>query len=210
MGFSTLIDILGSVMIGGMLLLILLRLNDSAVANSFYYNGDLMIQENLVEVISLLEFDLRKIGYCADWSALPNPTKAILAVDTNSITYLTDVPTNLKPNGDGIVDTLTYFLGPASELASTPNPNDRILYRRVNSGANVGSNLGVTKFEFIFYNTFGAVIPFPITVPGEIQSMQIDLALEDIYVKDLSTKDPKYREVFWRQIRLAARNLGNR
>lgn len=205
MGYSTLIDILGSIMIGGILLMILLRLNDAAVANSFQYNADLIIQKNLVEVVTLLEFDLRKIGYCADWKALPNPAKAIIAVDSNSISYLTDVPTVAHPNGDGIVDTLTYFLGPASELASTPNPRDRMLYRRENNGANLGSNLGVTQFKFQFYDTFGAVIPFPITVPGEIQSMQIDLALEDV-----AAYDEQYRRVFWRQIRLAARNLGNR
>lgn len=210
MGYSTLIDILGSIIIGGMLLLILLRLNDTAVANTLYFNGDLIIQKNLVEVVSLLEFDLRKIGYCADWTSLPNPSKAILAVDTNSISYLTDVPTLAEPNGDGVVDTLTYFLGPASELISTPNPHDRMLYRRVNSGPNVGANLGVTKFEFQFYNTFGAVIPFPIAVPGEIQSMQIDLAIEDVYLQDFANNNGQYREIFWRQIRLAARNLGNR
>ena len=205
MGFSTLIDILGSTLIGGMLLLILLRLNDSAVANSFYYSGELIIQKNLVEVVKLLEFDLRKIGYCADWTALPNPAKSIIAVDTNSITYLTDLPTTTKPNGDGIVDTLRYYLGPTSELLSTANPNDRMLYRKVNSNSPLGANLGVTKFEFKFYNTFGNEIPFPITIPGEIQSMQIDLAIEDV-----AAYDNQYRRVFWRQIRLAARNLGNR
>ncbi len=205
MGFSTLLDILGSTMIGGMLLLILLRLNDSAVANSFQYNGELIIQKNLVEVVKLLEFDLRKIGYCTDWTALPDPSKSILAVDTNSITYLTDLPSIANPNGDGIVDTLRYYLGPASELTGTPNPNDRMLYRQVNSESPLGANLGVTKFDFKFYDTFGNEIPFPITVPGEIQSMQIDLAIEDI-----SAYDNEYRRVFWRQIRLAARNLGNR
>jgi len=205
MGFSTLLDILGSTIIGGMLLLILLRLNDSAVANSFQYNGELIIQKNLVEVVKLLEFDLRKIGYCADWAALPDPSKAIIAVDTNSITYQTDLPSSANPNGDGVVDTLTYYLGPADELLGTPNPNDRMLYRIVNNSPPLGSNLGVTKFDFKFFDTFGNEIPFPITVPGEIQSMQIDIAIEDI-----AAYDNEYRRVFWRQIRLAARNLGNR
>ena len=205
MGFSTIIDIIGSSMIGGLLLLILLRLNDTAVANSYHYNGELIIQKNLVEVVKLLEFDLRKIGYCSDWEALPDPAQSILAVDSNSITYLTDLPTTTQPNGDGIVDTLSYYLGDASELSGTPNPNDRMLYRKVNSETPLGANLGVTKFDFIFYDTFGSEISFPITEPGEIQSMQIDFAIEDVYAFD-----NEYRRVFWRQIRLAARNLGNR
>jgi hypothetical protein len=205
MGYSTLIDILGSIMIGGILLMILLRLNDASVANSFQYNADLIIQKNLVEVVTLLEFDLRKIGYSADWQALPDPTKAIISVDSNSISYLTDISTESHPYGDGIVDTLSYFLGPASELAETPNPRDRMLYRRENGGQNLASNLGITEFKFQFYDTFGNLISFPITMPGQIQSMQIDLALEDV-----AAYDEQYRRVFWRQIRLAARNLGNR
>lgn len=205
MGFSTLLDILGSTMIGGMLLLILLRLNDSAVANSFQYNGELIIQKNLVEVVKLLEFDMRKIGYCSDWKALPDPAKSIISVGVNSITYLTDLPTSTQPNGDGIVDTLSYYLGDAADLSMTPNPNDRMLYRVVNNATPRGSNLGVTKFDFTFFDTFGDEIPFPISEPGEIQSMQIDLAVEDLFAYD-----NEYRQVFWRQIRLAARNLGNR
>jgi hypothetical protein len=205
MGYSTLIDILGSIMIGGILLMILLRLNDASVANSFQYNADLIIQKNLVEVVTLLEFDLRKIGYSANWQALPDPTKAIISVDSNSISYLTDISTESHPYGDGIVDTLSYFLGPASELAETPNPRDRMLYRRENGGQNLASNLGITEFKFQFYDTFGNLISFPITMPGQIQSMQIDLALEDV-----AAYDEQYRRVFWRQIRLAARNLGNR
>ena len=63
MGFSTLIDILGSTIIGGMLLMILLRLNDASVQNTYVYGGDLMVQQNLVEVVRLLEHDFRKIGF---------------------------------------------------------------------------------------------------------------------------------------------------
>ncbi len=205
MGYSTILDILGSILIGGMLLLILFRLNDAAVSNSFQYNGELIIQKNLVEVVKLLEFDLRKIGYSANWTSIPNPASSILAVDTSKITYLTDLPTSANPYGDGIVDTLSYFLGPASDLASTPNPNDRILYRQVNSEPLFGSNLGVTQFEFTFFDVFGNKLDFPILVPGEIQSMQIDISVEDV-----AAYDEQYRRVFWRQIRLAARNLSNR
>ncbi len=126
MGFSTLIDILGSIVIGGMLLMILLRLNDSAVANSFQYNGEMIVQKNLVEIVELLEHDFRKIGYCRNWQAIPDPSKSIVRADSTSITFLTD------EDSDGIVDTMTYFLGSAVELAGTANPRDRMLYRKTN------------------------------------------------------------------------------
>jgi len=199
MGFSTLIDIFGSTVIGGMLLLILLRLNDSAVENTYMYGGELTVQENLVAVVALLEYDFRKIAYCNDWQQIPIPTQAILTADTNSIQFLTDVDDN------GVVDTMSYYLGPASELSMTSNPNDRLLYRVINSETPDGANLGVTQFDMVFFNALGDTINFPITVPDEIYTMQINITVEDI-----AGYDNQYSSSFWRQIRLAARNLRNR
>ncbi|VAX27864.1 hypothetical protein MNBD_IGNAVI01-1959 [hydrothermal vent metagenome] len=199
MGFSSLIDILGSIVVGGMLLLILFRINDTAVANSFQYNGEAIAQKNLVEVVTLLEYDFRKIGYCKDWLAMPDPSKAIISADSTSITFLTD------ENSDGVVDTMSYYLGSVEELSHTANPRDRMLYRKVNHQIPLSANLGVTKFNLTYYDPFGKQIPFPILVPGEIHTLQIDIVLEDV-----AAYDQKYNKVFWRQIRLAARNLGNR
>lgn len=199
MGFSTIIDVMGSIVIGGILLMILLRLNDAAVQNSFQYNGEVITQRNLVEVVKLIEFDFRKIGFCKDWNNFPDPTKALLVADSTSIIFLSDV------DSDKDMDTVKYILGPTSELTDTPNPNDRILYRIINNGPRMGSNLGVTEFRITYFDPFGAVIPFPILYPSEIYTMQIDLTVEDV-----AAYDQEYNRVFWRQIRLAARNLENR
>ncbi|PKL87879.1 MAG: hypothetical protein CVV23_13025 [Ignavibacteriae bacterium HGW-Ignavibacteriae-2] len=199
MGFSTLIDILGSTIIGGILFMILLRMNDAAVQNTYNNGGEYIIQQNLVEVVQLLEYDFRKIGYCKVWSRIPNPSKAIILADSTSIKFLTDLDNN------GYVDTLHYYLGPSSELSATPNPNDRLLYRVVNSESAIGANLGVTQFRLTYFNALGNTINFPITVPGEIHTMQIDLKVENT-----SGYNREYSGAFWRQIRLAARNLMNR
>lgn len=199
MGFSTLIDILGSVIVGGMLLLILFRLNDAATENTYNYGGELIVQQNLVEVVQLLEYDFRKIGYCKDWEQIPDPSKSIIMADSNAISFLTDY------NSDGIVDTMHYYLGPDSSLTSTPNPNDRILYRIVNNNPEAGANLGVTEFNLLYYDALGNPISFPISVPGQIYIMQINIKVESTVAYD-----EKYSSVFWRQIRMAARNLNNR
>ena len=202
MGFSTLIDILGSTVVGGLLLLILLRLNDASVENTFTYGGELTVQENLKEVVELLEYDFRKIGYCANWQKIPDPSKAIIAADSHSIAFQTDV------DSDGDVDTMRYFTGPTSELTATPNPNDRLLYRVVNGATPRGSNLGITQFDMLYFNALGDTIAFPISVPGEIYTMQINITVENTAAYgDNYSKD---RSAFWRQIRLAARNLRNR
>ncbi|KAF0210567.1 MAG: hypothetical protein FD178_3609, partial [Ignavibacteria bacterium] len=71
MGFSTLIDILGSTIVGGMLLMILFRLNEAATQNTYNYGADLIVQQSLVEVVQLLEYDFKKVGYCRDWTKIP-------------------------------------------------------------------------------------------------------------------------------------------
>ena len=206
MGYSTLIDIIGSSIIGGLLLLILLRMNNTAVQNNYQYSGERIVQQNIVEVVSLLEYDFKKIGYCRDWTQIPDPALAIIHADSTSITFLTDIVTNAYPYGDGVVDTLRYYLGPTSELTSTPNPNDRILYRVVNHNAALGSSLGVTQFKLKYFDATGAVIDeMPEHPPFGIASIQIDVAVENpvAYGNDYSYE----RRAVWRQIRLASRNF---
>lgn len=199
MGFSSLIDIVGSSIIGGMLLLMLFNINDSATENSYTYMSELTVQEALVEVVALIEFDFRKIGYCNDWTKIPDPTRAILAAGANSISFITDTDNN------GIVDTLSYYLGATSELTQTPNPRDRYLYRVINSEAAIGANLGITQFDLEYFDALGNPINLPITQPSEIFTMRISVTVENI-----AAYDENYSNAFWRQIRLAARNLRNR
>lgn len=125
---------------------------------------------------------------------------AILAADSTSISFLSDVAPE-----DGTVDTVHYFLGPKSELSATPNPRDRMLYRVINSNPARGSNLGIVEFSLTYFNALGDTIPFPIQVPGEIYTMQIDVKVENT-----AAYNEQYSNAFWRQIRLAARNIRNR
>jgi len=199
MGFSTLLDILGSTIVGGMLLMILLRLNNAAVQNTYVYGGDLITQQDLVAVVDLIEYDFRKIGYCKDWKKIPDPSKSIIAATDSSITYLTD------DNNDGVVDTMHYYTGPVSELSQTPNPRDRLLYRVLNSEPAKSANMGITQFKMTYYDALGNKLNFPITVPSAIYTMQIDITVENS-----SAYAEQYSSAFWRQIRLAARNLKNR
>lgn len=200
MGFSTIIDIVGSSIIGGILMIILLQMRETNTQNTYKFGGEVTVQQNLVSVVDMIENDFRKIGYCSDFTQIPIPSKAILAADSTSITFLTDIePAN------GIVDTMHYYLGAASALSETPNPRDRMLYRLVNSEIPRTANLGVTYFRLTYFNALGNKINFPILVPGEIVTIQIDVKIENT-----AAYNQQYSSVFWRQIRLAARNIRNR
>ncbi len=199
MGIATIFDLVGSVIIGGILLITLFKVNDSATRNTYGFSGELVVQENLVTSVEVLEYDFRKIGYCEDPFAIPNTTRAILYADSTDITFLTDV------DFDGIPDTMRYYLGPPSELSGTPNPDDRMLYQEIN-GNRAGVNLGITLFKIKYFGALGGELSLPRTFPPTgIFSMQIDIRIENT-----SAYDEDYRYAFWRQIRLASRNLGNR
>lgn len=199
MGIASIFDLIGSVVIGGVLLITLIKINDSATRNTYGFTGELVVQENLVTSVEVLEYDFRKIGYCEDPFAIPNTKRAILYADSTDITYLTDV------NFDGIPDTMRYYLGPTSELSHTPNPDDRMLYQEIN-GNRAGVNLGITLFKIKYFGALGEELSLPRTFPPTgIFSMQIDIRIENT-----SAYDEEYRYAFWRQIRLASRNLENR
>lgn len=199
MGIASLFDIVGSTIIGGVLLLTLFRMNHTATQNTYNFSGELIVQENLVTTVEVLEYDLRKIGYCENPFNIPNPARAILYGDSSRIKYLTDI------DFDGNVDTVEYYLGPASELSGTPNPNDKMLYRLIN-GVPSAVNLGVTAFKIKYYGALGNELPLPRnTVPTGIMSMEVNVSVENT-----AAYNEEYRFAFWRQMRLSSRNLNNR
>ena len=199
MGFSTIIDILGSIIIGGILMSIAWRLSDAATEKTYNNSGELALQQNLATVAQIIERDFRKIGYCEDWNKLPDPTKAILFADSSSIKYLTDV------DYDGDLDSIYYYLGPTSELSATENPRDRVLYRVVNDETPMQSNLGVTRFYMVYYDALGDSISLPLSNYGLIASIEINVVVENV-----AAYNEKYSSAYWRQIRMVARNLKNR
>lgn len=213
MGAQVLLDIVGSVIIGGLLLMTLQRFNNENVANNYKYAGELVVQKNLVEIVKLIEYDFRKIGYSADYAHMPDRAKSILRADTSTIWFLTDLPTDTTSSyGDGVLDTVKYSLGATSELTSTPNPNDRKLYRQVNNSARTTANLGLTQFKLTYFDANDTKMTgMSATMPAlgyGIKEIMIDVAVENSSAYD---NDYSYQNrALWRQIRLSLRNYVTR
>jgi hypothetical protein len=129
----------------------------------------------------------------------PDPTRSIISADSSAIKFYIDI------NSDSTMDSIRYYLGPTSELAGTPNPRDRKLYRVVNNEVAKTSNVGVTQFYLTYFDADGDSLNLPIPDPRIINSFEINVQVENSYAYD-----NKYSSAFWRQIRLVARNLKNR
>ena len=60
---GSLLDIIASAMVGGMLLLIALSSTDRAMQTFHNFNADAIVQQNLARTSNVAEFDLRKMGF---------------------------------------------------------------------------------------------------------------------------------------------------
>lgn len=198
MGSNVLIDIVGSSVIGGFLLLMVLNLNGTVEKTVFTTGNELTVQENLVNLVTMIEHDFRLLGWCADQAKIADPTKAILSATPHSIKFVTDV------NSDGSLDTLTWTYDTAATVQVTANPRDRMLYRIVN-GISQPLYIGMTQFDFKFLDALSDSIPFPIANPKGIYEMQLSITLESP-----AAYDSAYSYAYWRQLRLTSRNLRNR
>jgi hypothetical protein len=204
MGSSTILDIIGSFISFGLLLIMALRLNASAGEYSAAYNANYVLQRNLIILVTMLEDDFKRIGYCKVSSNLPDPAYALVKTDSSTFAFLTD-----KDN-DGGLDQIEYKIGPTSELSATPNPRDRYLYRTVNGGSPDKWNLGVTLFKFKYYSwdserpltNYGSI------VPSSVGMMDLSVQLESPSPmrQEFMTDTTQY-QIFWRQIRLSSKNL---
>lgn len=204
MGFTSMIDIIGSMIIGGILMTIAWRLSDAATEKTYNNTGELIIQQDLLLIAQMVEFDFRKIGYINSWAPVMDPrtgeafqsNQAIVSADESSLKFYTDLLY------DGTLDSVRYYLGPTSECGGTPNPRDRILYRVENNEVPVASNLGVTQFRLTYYDVNNDTLPNPVVDPNRIQNIEINITVEDV-----AAYDEKYSNAFWKQIRLASRNM---
>ncbi|HEY9166916.1 MAG TPA: hypothetical protein VIS48_12235 [Candidatus Kryptonia bacterium] len=196
MGGSTLIDIVSSMLISGLLLLVALQMDEKAVQNTYNSQASLTVQQNLTSVVELLEYDFRKIGYCKTSDLIPAPRYCISYGDTSTIWFVYDV------NNSGSLDTIKYWLG--GTIPHSPNPDVRYFYRQVDGGTPAEANLGITQFTIKYYDTFGNSISTPFYAPNMVQVVTITIRVEPTAAYD-STYSTNY--AVWRQTRLVSRNL---
>ena len=145
MGSTT--DLIGSFVIGGLVIVIILSLNYNLSNTTFQRSQDLISQQASVELLNILENDLYKAGYRT--TATP-----VLLAESLSVAFLADLDDN------GTIDSVRYTVGDTTFFLTTTNPHDRPLYRRLNAGSQQNVASGLTEFYFAYRDTAGSVIPY--------------------------------------------------
>ncbi len=198
---AVILDLVGSAVLAGFVIMLGLRMNATMVNSRDSYSADVNVQQNLVSLVQSIEYDFRKMGYRVN-----DPTQVIIRADSNHITFQGDIDDN------GIMDTVEWYTG--GPETGTPNPNDIVLYRKVTPAPSSGSALltsvpGVTEFSLKYLTQEG----LPAISNGQIWIIETSLRLEspwkvlDREVLDQSYENWGYSAAFWRQTRLASRNL---
>lgn len=198
------LDLIGSMVIAGFVLVLGLNLNRNIVGSADSSTANLNVQESLVDIASSIECDFRKSGY-----GLFDPSGSITVAEPEHIRFRADIDRNLSTGLNGI-DSVDWYLGPYTHSFS--NDSIRILYRRVNGGTPVGAPLGVTKFQLRYLDQDGS----PVSTLSQIRMIETTLQVESPYkVQDPVTSDGQYGDMkyaisFWRQTRLSSRNISRR
>lgn len=140
---SSHLDIIGSVIIAGMIILNFAFFMGERTESQIESTNKITAQTDMSDVTSTLRFDLRKVGYGCD-------SNAVLRADANCLIFRSDL------ENDGKIDTIGYYFGAANTLIS--EKGESLLYRIVNGQKQRGQDIGLTDFQFRFFTSsnFGA------------------------------------------------------
>lgn len=145
-----LLDIFGSIIVGGLILLMILKFNLFASNANYYSDNELKLQQNVKTLAEILNYDLRKIGY-------KNSGTSMLVAQPKHIKFYADIDAP-GTTGHGVVDVVEFFLGDSTQTLGTTNPRDKILYRVVNNTDTIsGPSLGLVDLNFTYMNAKGVV-----------------------------------------------------
>jgi hypothetical protein len=168
-----------STFIGGMILLSFNRFSSDISRDTYVQTLDQIAYEQMDELARLIDYDFSRIGF-----GINDPSQAILIQAS-----ATDLRFNIDSNGDGVLETMRYFLGDSTTAAFTSNPRDRMLFRVVNSGTPQGVSSGLTQFTIRYFDAAGNET----ANLNLIRTFEVNLTMESEIIYE-----NQYPKMFWR------------
>ena len=170
-------DIIGSFIIGGIILIMSTKLSVVMSDNGQQTNVSLAAEQNCVTLSKMLESDLAKAGH-------RKQSNVMIVTDSTKIEFYGDI------DDDGTVDSVSYSSGPLTSSYISLNPRHRLMYRTWNTTTTT-MNLGVTKFNVIYYDSAGVKT----SQPNLVRSFKVKMDLESV----IPMSDTTYAVVHWEQ-----------
>ena len=164
---ALLLDLIGSSLIGGLLVLQLLNMSLFMQNASYKSDNELKLQQNAKTLAEIVNHDFRKIGYKYD-------NTAVLVAEQKKIKFIGDLEAPGE-TGSGIVDTVEYFVLDSTHATSTSNPRDIVLVRVLNNTDSIaGPSLGLVDIKFSYLDS----VYTPTAVISKIKYIKTELWVE--------------------------------
>jgi hypothetical protein len=139
------VALIASAAIGGLVLLSFGRFSNEVMRDTYIDTLDNAAYGTLDGASRLIDYDFSRIGLGVNDPSINVLTQA----------DLTDLRYVLDSNADGTLETMRYYLSTVAAASSTPNPNDRLLYRVVN-GVTQTVTGGVIDFQIKYFDGAGS------------------------------------------------------
>jgi hypothetical protein len=209
---QSMIDILGAMMIGSILLLMAMSSLDAGLQRFVNHNADAIVQNELAGLSEIIQEDLRKMGY-----GIPEAESGdiIQIAQANRLKFLSRV------NSDAVADTIEYLISALDTI--TFIDTSIVLYGitrtvTIASGSTNSGHVGTISIPTIFryLNQVGVEVVL-ITATRMVEVTLVSLN-PNIYLSDevFIASSPAermvelrklLRESYWRQTRVISKNL---
>ena len=192
-----LMDLMGSSLIAGILFLLIFKLNMYSSTANYYSDNELRLQQNVKTLAEVINYDLRKIGYKYDGTA-------VVTAESQRIQFYADLQAPGQA-GHGVVDFVEYYLGDSTQATGTINKRDKVLYRVINNTDTLGGpTLGLVDLKFSYLNRQGLVTTFL----DSIKYIKAEFWVEPYeFVSDFGTGQPDSSQFTYWELTINPRNI---
>lgn len=192
-----LLDLMGSSLIAGIVFLLIFKLNMYTSNANYYSDNELKLQQNVKTLAEVINYDLRKIGYKYDGTA-------VVTAEPNRIQFYADMD---APGsfGHGVMDFVEYYLGDSTEASGTLNQKDKVLYRVINHTDTLGGpTLGLVDLKFSYLDKHGIKTTFL----DSIKYVRAEFWVEPYeFVSDYGTGEPDSTQFTYWELTINPRNI---
>ena len=192
-----LLDLMGSSLIAGILFLLIFKLNMYTSNANYYSDNELKLQQNVKTLAEVMNYDIRKIGYKYDGTA-------VVTAEPNRIQFYADMD---APGsfGHGVMDFVEYYLGDSTEASGTLNQKDKVLYRVINHTDTLGGQtLGLVDLKFSYLDKHGLKTAFL----DSIKYVRAEFWVEPYeFVSDYGTGEPDSTQFTYWELTINPRNI---
>ncbi len=159
------LDIIGSVIIAGMIILNFAFFAGERQNSQIQSVNKITQQGDLTDVTMTLRHDLLKVGFGCD-------TLKVLSATSREFVFRSDL------ENDGTLDTIAYIFADGNDMQTLTTAEGGYLYRVVNGQNTRGADLGLVSFGFKYYRLGDKSTLVETTAPADVRAITVGMKVK--------------------------------